>query len=306
MVNSKYIIISPVRNEGQHVEKTIISVLSQTLKPLKWIIVDDGSSDKTREIIQKYAQSNDLITLISLPDRGYYDLMQGGEIKAFYKGYEVIQNGEYNFLVKLDGDISFNETYFEDLILEFEKNPKLGIASGDCYHYEGDRLVREKSYKLHVRGAARAYRKRCWDDIGGVIRELGWDAIDVYKARMMGWETYSFERIKMIHHVKTWAKGGLIHGKERSGRMYYLMGTHPMFFIARIFKEAAEKPYIIGACAILYGYLKSMLQRENRVVSAQLMNFIRDDQLSRLIRMKQKNKKLEVDGIAFSKKNISN
>ena len=118
----KYIIISPVRNEEKNIEYTIQSVLSQTIKPAKWIIVDDGSSDKTPDIIKKYLPINEWMSLIQLADRGYYDLMGGGEIKAFYKGYEKICDEDFDFLVKLDGDISFDKNYFEDLYKEFELN----------------------------------------------------------------------------------------------------------------------------------------------------------------------------------------
>lgn len=279
----QYIIISPVRNEEKNIEKTIQSVISQTIKPIKWIIVDDGSSDKTIDIVNKYLEAQEWITLLKLPDRGYYDLMTGGEIKAFYRGYQVIKDMDYNYLSKLDGDISFDERYFDNLFKEFNSNNRLGIAGGGCYYKDHTGgFVLEKTYKYHVRGAARIYRRECWEQIGGVIDDLGWDAIDVYKARMLGWETFSFNEIKMIHHVKTWTKGGLIRGRMRSGRMEYLIGTHPLFFCAKVMREFAFKPYIVSACALLYGYMKSFLMNKNRVTSPELRDFIRKEQLKRL------------------------
>jgi poly-beta-1,6-N-acetyl-D-glucosamine synthase len=279
---SKYIIISPVRNEEKHIEKVIRSVFSQSIRPMRWIIVDDGSSDNTSMIIEKYAQKVNWISLIKLADRGYYDLMTGGEIKAFYKGYNFIQDIEYDFLGKLDGDISFNEDYFENLLKEFAINSKLGIASGACYYLTNNRLVMEKSYFKHVRGAARLYRKECWKDIGGVIDDLAWDAVDVYKARMLGWDTYSFENIKMIHHVKTGTKGGLIHGIIRRGRVEYLMGTHPIFFCFKAIKNVFNKPYMLMSLLYILGYLKCFVKKENRVVDPDLMAYIREDQRNRI------------------------
>lgn len=281
----KYIIISPVRNEEKNIEKTLESVVSQTMKPIRWVIVNDGSSDGTADIVEKYAVAFNWISLIILPDRGYYDLMSGGEIKAFYRGYDKVRNLDFHFLAKLDGDVSFDERYFENLFREFYLNNKLGIASGACYYYDRSELVLEQSHKRHVRGAARVYRKQCWEDIGGVIDDLGWDAIDVYKARLLGWDTYSFEKMKVIHHVKTWAKGGLLHGRMRSGRMYYLMGAHPVFFGARVIGAILESPFMFASCAMAYGYLKAFLLREKRVVDQTLMNYIRKEQLERLIKL---------------------
>jgi len=280
--NIRYIVISPVRNEEKNIENTIQSVISQTVQPVKWIIVDDGSSDRTIDIVEKYTRDYGWISLMKLPDRGYYDLMTGGEIKAFYRGYEAIKNERYDFLSKLDGDISFNEHYYEDLFRKFQSNEKLGVASGACYYQNNDTITLEKAYKHHVRGAARVYRKQCWDEIGGVIDNLGWDAIDVYKARMLGWDTYNFEDIKMIHHVVTWTKGGLLHGRERAGRMAYLMGMHPLFFYLKTAQELFGFPYIVSAGAYIRGYRKALLKKEDRVVSPELMAYIRKEQLDRI------------------------
>jgi glycosyltransferase involved in cell wall biosynthesis len=279
----KYIIISPVRNEEKNIEYTLNSVISQTIKPTKWIIVDDGSSDRTPEIIQEYAMKNNWIRLIQLADRGYYDLMEASEIKAFYKGYQRIENEDYDYLSKLDGDISFDQNYYENLFTEFRSNSRLGVASGGLYYLRQDNeQVPEPTYKKHPRGGARVYRKKCWQDIGGVEDKLSWDAIDVYKARMRGWDTYTFDYIKARHHVKTWKKGGLFQGFKRAGRLQYLMGSHYLFFGALVVKKVFAKPYFLGACAVLYGYLKSYISKEDRVAEPKLMNYIRREQLKRL------------------------
>lgn len=279
---NKYIIVSPVRNEENNIKKTIKSVISQTLTPSRWVIVDDGSSDGTVNIIEEYVAQNDWITLLKLKDRGYYDLAGGGEIKAFYAGLNTIDNMEYEYLAKLDGDISFDEHYFANLLNEFSKNEKLGIASGTCFSSNGKSLVVEKSYKYHVRGAARVYRRQCWEAIGGVIDKLGWDAVDVYKARMLGWDTCSFAEIHMNHHVKTWTKGGVLRGKVRQGRLCYVMGMHPLFFLAKAVVMIVSKPFLLGAFMMGCGYLKSSILQEERVVDKELMNYIRKDQLRRL------------------------
>ncbi|MRR05406.1 MAG: glycosyltransferase family 2 protein [Deltaproteobacteria bacterium] len=285
----RFIVISPVRNEAKNIEYAIKSVISQTIRPLKWIIVDDGSSDTTPDIVSRYLPENEWISLLRLSDRGFYDLMGGAAIKVFYKGYETIGDLDYDYLVKLDGDISFAPDYFEQLFKEFSENSKLGIASGTCFSWNGKKFAKEPSYRLHARGAARMYRKQCWDAIGGSVPKLGWDSIDVYKARMLGWETYSFEHIPMKHHVLTWTKGGIAHGKERQGRLCYLMGMHPLFFLAKAIRMVFSKPYIIGAMILCYGFIKSYAQKEERVVDKELMTYIRKDQLGRLFKNSQDN-----------------
>jgi poly-beta-1,6-N-acetyl-D-glucosamine synthase len=281
----KYIIITPVRNEEAYIEKTLESVIAQTIRPIKWIIVDDGSTDNTAKIIEKYTFGHPWISLIKISDRGYYDLSKGGEIKAFYIGYKSLKDIEYDFIAKLDGDISFDEKYFEALFAEFRNNLLLGIASGACYYLVKDKMIIEKSYTRHVRGAARVYRKECWEQIGGPVTELGWDAVDVYKARMLGWETRSFEQIKMIHHVKTGTKAGVFKGRIRLGRVAFLMGMHPLFFSIKAMRELFNKPYILGAMAYLYGYFVSLMHKEKRIVDKKLMEYIRREQFSRLLQI---------------------
>jgi len=280
----KYIVISPVRNEERNIEATIRSVVAQTVRPARWVIVDDGSQDLTPRIVERYAAAHEWLSLLRLEDRGRYDLMSGGEIKAFYKGFRTVQHEDYGFLGKLDGDVSFDETYYEDVLREFDSDPLLGIAGGGCYYLENGRTIHEPAHKLHVRGAARVYRKKCWDDIDGVIDDLGWDAIDCYKARMLGWHTRTFDSIAFVHHVKTWTKGGLMRGRMRAGRMEYLMGSHPLFFVAKALRDVSLRPYVICSLALVYGYTRSLLLREQRVAEPELIRYIRQSQLRRLLR----------------------
>lgn len=277
-----YILISPVRNEARNIEATLQSVTRQTRKPLVWVIADDGSTDGTPELVNRFTATHPWIRLLRLADRGYYDLMEAGEIKAFLQGLATVQGMAYDYIGKLDGDISFDEHYYAKLLDRFEQNPRLGIASGVCWHEENGRRVLEPNYPQHVRGAMRIYRKACLDDIGGVVRSLGWDAIDCYKARMRGWETRSFDDLPVRHHVKTWAKGGLLHGRRRSGRMEYLIGTHPLFFFAKCLREVGSKPFLFSAAALAWGYVNAWLRRERCVGDRKLVTFVRKEQLGRM------------------------
>ena len=282
MTPRRYVVISPVRNEARNIEATLASVVAQTVRPIRWVIVDDGSTDRTAGLAEAYAAQYPWISVLKLADRGYYDLMGGGEIKAFYAGLETVRDEDYDFLGKLDGDVSFDPTYYEHLFLKFDALPRLGIAGGGCYYQNDGGMVYEPAYELHVRGAARLYRRACWDDIGGVIAGLGWDAVDCYKARMLGWQTRTFEEIRFIHHVVTWTKGGLRHGRLRSGRMEYLMGTHPLFFASKVLRELGRRPYLVCAGYLAAGFIQAAVRREKRVCDPELIRYIRREQLSRL------------------------
>jgi len=285
------VVISPVRNEAENIKSTIESMIAQTFKPVRWIIVDDGSTDGTGEIVLKYSKEHDWIQLIELPDRGFYDLMQGGEIKAFYRGFDSIPDLDWDFLAKLDGDISLERTYLHKVLMRFIENPKLGIASGACFNERKGVKVIEKVYEKHVRGAGRIYRKQCWDDISGVARDLAWDAVDVYKARMLGWETASFEDIEMIHHVETGTKDGAFRGFIRQGRVAYLMGIHPFFFLAKSGYFLTRRPRLIGSIGYHYGFVKSLFKGEKRIVDPELMKFIREEQKERMKTFFRSNRK---------------
>lgn len=279
---AEYVIISPVRNEAANIERTVRSVCAQSSLPKLWVIVDDGSTDDTVKIIKQCAAGRDWIKLLSLSDRGFYDLMEAGEIKAFYEGLTVVGELPFEFLGKLDGDIELEANYYEMILSRFREYPKLGIASGTCWHFDKGQRVKEAVYEYHVRGAMRVYRKACWKDIGGVPRSLGWDAIDCYKARMHGWETRSFDDLPVLHLVKTWAKGGWLHGRKRSGRMEYLIGTHPLFFAAKCLRDLTLRPYLISACALAWGYLGALLVQEKRVGDRELIKHVRREQVNRL------------------------
>ncbi len=284
-LSQDYLVVSPVRNEASHIEMTIRSVLAQDRLPAQWVLVDDGSTDDTAAIIGRYVAETTWMRLISLPNRGFYDLHRGGEIKAFYRGLESIGSRRFDFLVKLDGDVSLDPHYFSDLLQRFRDDRKLGIASGSCYYDKGGRLVLEKANELQPRGAARMYRAECWGDIGGALKDLAWDVIDVYKARMSGWHTRAFPSIRMIHHVQTNSKGGVLSGRRRQGAVEYLVSTHPLFFMLKAMLDAFRKPLVVGSLAYVWGYAECVRTHQPRLVGPALGEFIRREQLKHLGRV---------------------
>jgi len=278
----KYVVISPVRDEEKHIEATLRSVTSQSIRPTEWIIVDDGSTDKTADIIQQYAASFSWIRLLQRQNRGFRK-SGGGVIEAFYDGYRTIEHDDWEFIVKLDGDLTFSSDYFEKCFEHFESDPKLGIGGGDIYHDIDGTTKVESNPKFHVRGATKIYRRACWDAIGGLWKAPGWDTIDEVKANMLGWKSYSFSELHLIHHRLTGTADGVLRDRIKHGLACYISGYHPLFLAASCVSRLMQKPYIAGSVAIGYGFLKGYWTRVPRVNDRELIKYLRTQQLRRLV-----------------------
>jgi len=276
--NVKYVIITPARDEEMHVEKTLRSVISQTKSPTEWVIVDDGSSDRTAGIVKGYASSIPWIHLIQRPNRGARK-SGGGVIEAFYDGYKTLRHDDWDFIVKLDGDLTFSSDYFEKCFEHFEADAKLGVGGGDIYHYLGGVKKVEANPKFHVRGATKIYRRACWDAIGGLWHAPGWDTIDEVKANMLGWKSYSFDELHLIHHRLTGTADGLLHDRIKHGLACYISGYHPLFVAASCARRILQKPYIAGSAAMCYGFVKGYCTRTPRVNDSRLIKYLRNQQL---------------------------
>jgi biofilm PGA synthesis N-glycosyltransferase PgaC len=279
--NIKYVIISPVRNEELYIDKTILSVISQTIQPKKWIIVNDGSTDNTSTIIAKYSSTYKWIQLIDKKNRGYAETGRG-VMEAFYVGYNNINIDDYDFIVKLDGDLSFKPNYFESLFNEFKNNHKLGIASGVCFIERKGKLEREKHPEFHVRGASKVYKKECWKAIGGLIKHKGWDTIDEMKAQSLGWETKSFVNLHINHYKPTGYNTGSYNWTIMGGKSDYYCGYHPLFVITKGIKRMFQRPYMIGGFGIIYGFFKEYIRNGEQIKDNDLIKFIQKQQFNKL------------------------
>lgn len=278
---NKYFIISPARNEEKLIEYTLHSIIKQSLLPEQWIIVDDGSSDNTALIVKKYCEEFSWITLISIPDRGYAKY-GSGVVEAFYKGYELIKNEYFDYIVKLDCDLGFDPSYFEDIFSKFANDSRLGIASGHTYYKKNSELIWEDSPLDHTRGVSKIYRKACFEEIGGLKKTLGWDNIDEVTARMKGWITRSFPELKIIHHRQLGSTIGITKGNERHGYTDYITGYHPIYFIVKTLYRVFSKPYVIGSLFSFYGFFYASIKRKPRAVSNDFIEFIRKEQMQKL------------------------
>lgn len=280
-MHPNYVIITPVRDEEKHVRHTLECVAAQTIQPAEWVIVDDGSTDDTGRIIDAYAKQFSWIQTIHRTNRGFRQ-PGGGVVEAFNDGFNSLRTKEWEFIVKLDGDLTFSLGYFQRCLEHFASEPRLGIGGGDIYHNRGGRLKLEANPRFHVRGATKIYRRACWEAIGGLQAVVGWDTIDEVKANMLGWKTYSFKELRLLHHRSTGSAEGLLRDQVKHGLVCYISGYHPLFVAASCLNRLVRKPYVIGSAAVLFGFLKSYFTDTRRVNEPRMIQYLREQQLRRL------------------------
>jgi biofilm PGA synthesis N-glycosyltransferase PgaC len=278
---TKYVIITPVRDEEQYISATIEAICGQTERPAEWVIVNDGSTDKTGEIIDKYAQQYPWIHRIHRSNRGFRK-SGGGVVEAVNDGISVLRSDDWDFIVKLDGDLTFAPDYFEKCFAHFAETPRLGIGGGEIYHETDGELRLEPNPRFHVRGATKIYKRACWEAIGGLLAAPGWDTIDEVKANMLGWESRAFDDLRLLHHRFTGSADGALRDNIKHGVACYVSGYHPLFVFASSVFRLIKKPYIVGSFAIWYGYLKSYFLHVPRVDDKRFIRYIREQQLRRL------------------------
>jgi len=263
----RVVIISPVRNEGQFIHHTLESMSKQTLVPVKWIIVDDGSTDDTGKIVKQYLSRMTFLEYYYLPDRGYRKPAVG-VMEAFYKGYDKIKKLNFDILSKFDADLKFPENMIEMICDTFMKNPDLGITGGTRYEQRKKDGPFKKVLlpKGFVGGPTKFYRKQCYDDIGGLIVRAGWDGVDTIRASMNGWDTGEIESLKVYHLKPTgMAKGeGLKKACEKYGDVSYHMGGYLWYFILRVIGRSMNSRNIKIGYYMITGYIKSILNKEKR------------------------------------------
>jgi poly-beta-1,6-N-acetyl-D-glucosamine synthase len=263
----RYVIVSPVKDEECHVELTLRSVIGQTLKPALWVIVDDGSKDGTPEIIGRYVDAHPFIRLVRNPDAGARK-PGSAVIRAFNYGCRFLGDIQYDFIVKLDCDLSFEPGYFEKLTGRFIEDERLGIASGVYLERNGSGAWKEVAMpSYHAAGASKVLRRECFEDIGGFIAAAGWDTVDEIRAMTLGWKTGHFADLRMMHHKAEGSGIGSVRTSIMHGEIYYRTGGSKLFFPLKVLHRAGAKPFGIGALALLWGYLAAMGKRKAPLVN---------------------------------------
>lgn len=277
-----YILITPARNEADYIELTIQSMIAQTIPPLKWVIVSDGSTDGTDDIVKKYLPGHPWIELVRTPERKERHF--AGKVMAFNAGYEKVKNMSYDIIGNLDADLSFDKDYFKFLLAQFAQNPLLGVA-GTPFLEDGKHYDFRFASTDHVSGACQLFRKTCFEEIGGYvpIKGGGIDWTAVTTARMKGWTTKTFLEMTCNHHRKIGTgRNSILMSSFRYGQKNYFLGGHPLWHVSRSIFQMKNKPYIIGGVLLLSGYVWAFISRMERPISKELIAFYRAEQMQRL------------------------
>jgi biofilm PGA synthesis N-glycosyltransferase PgaC len=273
----RYVLISPCRNEAQYMRQTLDSVIAQSVRPAKWVIVDDGSTDATPQILAEYREKHSWIAILTRSDRGRRSVGPG-VIEAFYAGYEAINPDDYDYLCKLDLDLCLPPRYFEVLMHRMAADPCIATCSGKAYYESGGRLVDEGIGDEMSIGASKFYRMSCFKAIGGFVREVMWDGIDCHRCRMNGWVACSWDdpELRFIHLRPMGSSQQSIYaGRMRHGSGQYFMGTGFLFMTASAIYRMNKKPYVIGGLAMLWGWLRSAIAGKPRYEDAAFRAFLR-------------------------------
>jgi glycosyltransferase involved in cell wall biosynthesis len=255
---------------------------SQTVLPAQWIIVDDGSTDSTGDIIDAAAKKHAWIKTVHRANRGFRK-NGGGVIEAFYDGYTVLTSKDFDFIIKLDGDLSFKPDYFERCFEKFGKNQRLGIGGGIITSVFESQTIVEGSPRFHVRGATKIYRKACWNDIDHLIKAPGWDTLDEVKANMKGWSTESFQDLGLVQHKMTGSADGSWNNWVKNGLANYISGYHPLFMLFKCIKRLPNKPRVIAAVGLMWGFCLGYIKRTPQVNEPDLIAYLRKEQIKKLL-----------------------
>lgn len=278
-----YILITAAKNEEAYIEKTIQSVLDQTILPIKWVIVSDGSTDRTEEIVSQYALKYDFIELVSTDSVQQRNFKS--KVRAITANYERVKNIPHDYVGILDADVSFDAHYYGSIMEKFKQNPKLGIAGGILFdRHKGKYIKQGISTDWSVSGPIQMFRRGCYEQVGGYIPvQSGEDSVAEVMARMRGWKVKTFTDVLVFHHRPTGGeKDSFWKILFNQGINDYLLGYHFAFFFARCISRVTMKPYILGSLAMLCGYCWTWMHGTKRQVSSEFVQYRRKEQMQRL------------------------
>ena len=279
-----YVLVTPTRNEEAFIEETIESVARQTCLPLKWVIVNDGSTDSTRSRIEPFLSKHNWIELVNLPVRQERNF--AAKVRAFDAGLEKVKHLDYELIGNLDSDVILDADHFEFLLNKFNDDPRLGVAGTvfreeSGYNSETDSLEGQ----LHVSGQCQLFRRECYADIGGYFANKagGIDWIAVTTARMMGWKTRSFREKSFLHQRRLGtAERSAFKAAFSYGEKDYYLGGHPVWEFFRVCYRMVKPPYIVEGLALGLGYGWAAVRRAKRPITRELMKFHRREQMRKL------------------------
>lgn len=284
----RYVLVTAAYNEEPLIEETIQSVVAQTWRPAEWNIVSDASSDKTDQIVEKYAAQYDFVHLIRITEEHPRNF--AAQVNAINTGIRQLKNNDFEYLGNLDADITLPPEYFSRLLGKFVGNPRLGLGGGFIYEKSADGQFRSRK-RNSVKSVAHAcqfFRRACFEAVGGCYFPLPYGGPDVYAevaARMKEWDVMSFDDLPVHHHRFTGSADHYLRNCFRQGRADYSLGTIPMFEFVRLLRRTVDKPYMIGSLARLAGYSYSYCIRQSRPVPTAFLRYIRKEQAHRLMHL---------------------
>lgn len=278
-----YALVTPARNEAQFIEATLRSVVGQSVRPMKWVVVSDGSTDGTDEIVSRYVAEHPWIELVRMPPRAERHF--AGKVRAFNAGYARLQGLAYEVIGSLDADISFDSDYFAFLLGKLAEDPELGLVGTPFQEEDGEVYDYRFVSIEHVSGACQLFRRKCFEQIDGYVPVKGGciDHIAVITARMKGWKTRTFtDKVCRHHRGMGTAQQGLLAARFKNGLKDYAIGNHPLWEIFRTFRQITQKPLLVGGMMVAAGYVWALIRRLDRPVSKELVRFYRREQMIRL------------------------
>jgi len=280
----KFVVITPAKNEARYIQKTIDSLISQTVLPSEWVIVDDGSFDETADIANAAALIYPWIQVVKTKDPGCRDIGYG-DTAAFCAGLSSVRMADYDFIFKIDADIVLGPRYFQEILNKFASNARLGIATGEADELIQGHLVRMRTLPLGFNGMIKGWRRTFFQEIGGIPKGPGWDGLDCYKAMMLGWQTVTFEDEDLrVIHLRP-ARSSVInwyHGWASHGRALHFSGAYPLWVLASAFYHLADRPYVLGSLCLLIGFLEAWLGGAKRYEDQELRQYVRAWQRKKL------------------------
>jgi poly-beta-1,6-N-acetyl-D-glucosamine synthase len=287
MAVEKFIVITPARNEARYLGKTIESLVSQSILPCEWVIVDDGSVDETYRIAEDASRAHPWIKIIQRPDRGYRDF-SSSFVEAIEEGLNHLSQKDCQYIFKIDADIVLGPDYFKEILVKFAENPKLGIAGGVVYDFINGEKIRLRELPEMTSGAIKGWRRECFKEIGGLVRGLGWDGLDSFKAMMLGWNTETFgdKGLEVLHLRPTKSSiKNRYYGWARHGKTLHFAGAHPAWLLASAAYHLVDHPFVLGSFCMIIGYLEAFMQGAPQYEDQEFKRYLRAYQKKRLAKI---------------------
>lgn len=281
----RYVLITAARNEEKYIENTIKTIVGQTTLPVKWIIVSDGSTDRTDDIVARYSKRYNFIHLVRKTADTNRRVDFSSKVHAIQMGEEMLTGINYEFIGILDGDVTFDSLYYEKILNKFSNNSRLGIAGGIILdQYDDHHIRRSPDNSNYVSGCIQFFRHACYEEIGGLqpVKYGGEDTIAAITAQMRGWKVEAFEELSIFHHKHCKSSQSILKNAFREGQMFYALGSHPGIEILKSIKKAQDKPFILLAVARISGYFLSFLKKQERPVPPNFIRFLRNQQILKL------------------------